>query len=242
MVYTILAAAILAVSFPNIETPVRPMMPCDIVGDSVFTLTAPQQIIPGYCRSLLSMDQGILVTLPRADGTLSATLFPVDSESSLVISGLGPCDTLDLTFAFPALCAGSDSDPLMAVIVDRGSTSSPFGFYQSMDFASSDSCAPGGVIVTDPDLPDSGEIAHAPGLTIPVTNPANTSQRAVAVWDTYTGETYLYTSMDHGTTFSPEPDLWSMAIPRPDTASGWTHAPDGYGIRRIDCMSSGRGI
>jgi hypothetical protein len=72
------------------------------------------------------------------------------------------------------------------------------------------------MVVTDP-APDSAAAPHEPALVIPMS--AN-GRIALSVWDSYTWNSYLFTHEAGDTSFTPGPELWSSAIPRPDTCAG----------------------
>lgn len=221
--HSVLLILSLATAFPNVELPRSPLLPGTVAGDSLCKLSFPQQLIPGYCKNILSFGgdgRRLLITVPGEDHGLLCLQRPTDDDPWSEVSALGPCDSLDLAFFFPALLAMPGADPTLTMVVKRENTGSPYAFFQAVATESQDSCIVDGIVLTDPELPDSGETAHYPSLAIPVTAAQETDRLAVGVWDTYTWDTYLFFSQDGGLSFTPGPEDWSTAIPRPDSGDG----------------------
>jgi len=224
MVYWVLISAVLTASFPHIDVPTKSLLPGEVEGDSICVLSEPQQLVPAYAKSIFKSEtpygDEFFIAIP--DSTDNLVVYRIDESMDALpeVQGLGPCDTLDLSYFFPALNGLSTDEPVLSTIVSRGSGGTPFAFFQHIDTTSTDTCASGGVLLTDFSAPDSGETAHRAQLSLPLIDPGDRDRIAVGVWDSYTWQTYFYTSADGGSSFEPGPGEWSDSIPRPDTCSG----------------------
>lgn len=220
----LLTALLLGSSFPHVDVPGHLPAYGAVAGDSVIELEIPQQLIPGFCRSLQApgagIDDGLFVSVPDDTGKMLC-LYRAEPDSAWQqLTAVGYCDTIERSYSFPALLEVFEDQTSLAMIGSKTSGSSPFAFFQPLDPSSTDTCGSNGIAVTDANLPDTVAAIHHPTLVIPATEIASGGRVALSVWDTYSWESYLFTSEDGGQSFSPDSISWSSAIPRPDTCSG----------------------
>ena len=219
-----LITALLASSFPTVEVPNFVPQYGSIAGDSIMELSVPQQLIPGFCRSFLATEldgeNGLFVSVPDDSGRMICLYRSTPDAAWQQLTAIGYCDTIARAYSFPALLGIEQQLPFLSMIASMDNGSSPFAFFQPLDPNSEDSCSADGVAVTDADLPDTLTAVHHPTLVIPAGTPNVGGRLALSVWDTYSWNSYLFTSDDSGNSFSPDSTSWSSAIPRPDTCSG----------------------
>ncbi len=219
---SVLIALLLVSSFPNVEIPRSISSQGTVSGDSILELSIPQQLIPGYCKSFrlfnAGADLGLLVAIPDEDGRM-AVLFQSDPDSGWHdLSAIGPCDSTTHIYSFPAMLESATDEIGIAMIAADSTGDSPFVFFQPLDPNDMDSCTAAGIAITDPALPDTLIAIHHPSLVTASDN--GHDKIAMAVWDTYSWDTYLFRSEDEGLTFFPEPDVWTSSLPRPDSCGG----------------------
>jgi hypothetical protein len=219
-----LITAFLASLFPHVEVPEFVPAYGTVVGDSIMELSVPQQLIPGFCRSFqateLEGENGLFVAVPNDSGQMICFYRPTPDAAWQQLTAIGYCDTINRVYSFPALLNIDPQMPSLSMIASKENGSSPFAFFQPLDLDSEDSCSADGIAVTDADLPDTLTAVHHPTLVVPTSAPEDDGRLALSVWDTYSWNSYLFTSDDSGQTFSPDSTSWSSAIPRPDTCSG----------------------
>jgi hypothetical protein len=219
-----LITALLASSFPQVEVPRHVPAYGSVVGDSITELSVPQQLIPGFCKSFLATEldgeNGLFVTVPNDSGQMICLYRSTADTAWQPLTAIGYCDTIPRAYSFPALLGMEQQLPSLSMIAADENGSSPFAFFQPLYPNSEDSCSVDGVAVTDADLPDTLTAVHHPALVIPAGTLNDDGRLALSVWDTYSWNSYLFTSDDGGDSFAPDSTSWSSAIPRPDTCSG----------------------
>ncbi len=197
--------------FPEVVPTFRPMGGT-LQGESLAVLTSPQQLIPGSCPSIVTQGEHLFVVV-SGDSLLVRTGTPGGPWQR--VTAVGPCDTVAVSLSFPALISPGDSPVALASIAQRRTGGVPYAFYQTLDPSSPDSCATG-IRVTGTAVDTTGP-AHGPALGIPA---CGASIVALSVWDPLTWNSYLFTKGAADTSFSPRPDAWGSALPRPDTLPG----------------------